>query len=118
MIKKSKMFSLKVSPQEIDQWRELARDHDIPLSELIRVRLSDTQPASLPKPKSHFLPPKVDHKLILQVAAIGNNLNQIARRCNSGERVAVLQELVAIERSIAELVELAKAGDLSCTSNS
>lgn len=117
MIKKSKMFSLKVSPEEIDKWRELARDHDIPLSELIRVRLADTQPASRPRPKSHFLPPKVDHKLILQVAAIGNNLNQIARRVNSGEKVSVLTELVAIEKSLTDLVDIAKSGKLECTSN-
>ena len=114
-IKKSKMFSIKVSPDELATWHNLAKDHGITLSKLIRQRLDNTQPANHPIPKSHFLPPSVDEKLIFQVAAIGNNLNQIARRCNSGEKVAVLQELVAIEQSLAELVELAKAGELKCT---
>ena len=109
------MFSLKVSPDELETWHDLAKGHGITLAKLIRLRLADTQPADRPIPKSHFSPPVVDEKLIFQVAAIGNNLNQIARRCNSGERVAVLQELVAIEQSLAELVELAKAGDLKCT---
>jgi len=114
-IKKSKMFSLKVAPEELSTWHDLAKSHGITLAELIRQRLADTQPANHPIPKSHFSPPAVDEKLIFQVAAIGNNLNQIARRCNSGEKVAILQELVAIEQSLAELVELAKAGDLKCT---
>lgn len=110
--KKTKMFSMKVSPAELEEWRTLAKDHDIPLAELIRIRLADTQPAEQPA-TIRRPPPAVDPNLIFQVAAIGNNLNQIARRCNSGDRFEVLAELASIERDLAELVEVAK-----CTSNS
>jgi len=111
---KTKMFSMKVSPEELDSWRVMARDHRISLTELIRIRLADTQPAAQPVVKRRP-PPSVDERIVFQVAAIGNNLNQIARRCNSGERLAVLGELTEIERDLLWLIELARSGKLSCT---
>lgn len=53
-------------------------------------------------------PVPVDPALLRQLAGIGNNLNQIARRVNSGEwgpvdRVAILAALSAVERELAEV---------------
>jgi len=49
---------------------------------------------------------KADPELLRQVAAIGNNLNQIARRVNAGQpAVEVLAELRAIERQLERLIE-------------
>lgn len=53
-------------------------------------------------------PEPVDPALLRQLAGIGNNLNQIARRVNSGEwgpvdRVAILAALSAVERELAEV---------------
>ena len=53
-------------------------------------------------------PEPADPALLRQLAGIGNNLNQIARRVNSGEwgpvdRVAVIAALSAVERELSEL---------------
>ena len=53
-------------------------------------------------------PPSVDPALLRQLTGIGNNLNQIARRINSGQwsgldRVHVISALSAIERELAAL---------------
>ncbi|MBE0401918.1 MobC family plasmid mobilization relaxosome protein [Halomonas sp. FME1] len=53
-------------------------------------------------------PDPVDPALLRQLAGIGNNINQIARRVNSGEwgavdRVAVIAALSAVERELSEL---------------
>lgn len=53
--------------------------------------------------------PKADPALLRQLAGIGNNLNQVARRVNSGEwgsleRVQVIGVLMTIERALAALV--------------
>lgn len=53
-------------------------------------------------------PAPVDPQLLRQLAGIGNNVNQIARRLNSGEfspadRVGILTTLVAIERELSDL---------------
>lgn len=58
-------------------------------------------------------PSKVDPELLRQLASIGNNLNQIARRVNTAEwgpvdRVAIIAALGAIERQLAEVRALHK----------
>ena len=52
--------------------------------------------------------PRIDPSLHRQLAGIGNNINQIARRVNSSDwatldKVKVLTHLVAIERELARL---------------
>ena len=52
--------------------------------------------------------PRIDPSLQRQLAGIGNNINQIARRINSSDwatldQVRVLTHLVAIERELARL---------------
>ena len=51
---------------------------------------------------------RIDPVLLRQLAGLGNNINQIARRVNSGEwdslyQVNVLAHLVAIEQEISRL---------------
>ncbi len=58
--------------------------------------------------RSSKAPESVDPALLRQLAGIGNNLNQVARRVNSGEwgamdRVQVIAALAALERELAEL---------------
>lgn len=60
--------------------------------------------------RSSKAPESVDPTLLRQLAGIGNNLNQVARRVNSGEwgamdRVQVVAALAAVERELAELRE-------------
>ena len=58
--------------------------------------------------QARHVPPSVDPALLRQLTGIGNNLNQIARRINSGQwsgldRVHVISALSAIERELAAL---------------
>ena len=115
-MKRDKLFTMKASADELAAWKQLAKSYDVTLAELIRGLLAG-QPPNPDRPAiRHRPPPKVDPEMIRQVARIGNNLNQIARRCNTGQRFEVLAELAEIERELAELIDLAKAG--KCTSNS
>ena len=45
----------------------------------------------------------VERELLSELSRIGNNLNQIARSINQGEKRLVLAELVAIESELKEL---------------
>ncbi len=45
----------------------------------------------------------IERELLTALNRIGNNLNQIARSCNQGEKKSVLVELVAIEKQLKEL---------------
>lgn len=58
-------------------------------------------------------PTPVDPALLRQLASVGNNLNQIARRVNTGEwgpsdRVAIIAALGAVERQLASVRDLHK----------
>ena len=53
-------------------------------------------------------PPNIDPNLLRQLAAIGNNLNQIARNINSGawganDSLKIIHRLVSIEQSLEAL---------------
>lgn len=45
----------------------------------------------------------IERALLSELSRIGNNLNQIARSINQGEKRLVLAELVAIENELKEL---------------
>ena len=45
----------------------------------------------------------IERELLTELSRIGNNLNQIARSCNQGEKRVILTELVAIEKQLKEL---------------
>ena len=45
----------------------------------------------------------IERALLSELSRIGNNLNQIARSINQGEKRLVLAELVAIESELKEL---------------
>lgn len=112
-MKRDRLFTMKATADELAAWKALAKSYHVTLAELIRGLLAGQPPAPNRRAVRHRPPPKVDPDLIRQVAAIGNNLNQIARRCNRGDRFEVLAELASIERELAELLELAKEGKLA-----
>lgn len=65
------------------------------------------------KPNHRIAPPKIDPVLIRHLAAIGNNINQIARALNSNptiETALVAVEISHIQKSLDELVRLNSAG--------
>ena len=105
-IKKPKLLTMKTTDEEKAKWQKLAGDRGMTLAELIRTRLDD-----LPTPRKKRQPKpiiEVDPALLFEVNAIGNNINQIARRLNQGEKFDVLPTLMAMEAHLTELVNAHK----------
>ena len=96
-----KLFTMKIPQSKLDRYKHAAKTYELPLSQLIQ-KLLDRQP--LPKRIRQKPIPKADPELVRQVAAIGNNLNQIARRLNSGDKFDVVPHLVAIEDQLEQLL--------------
>lgn len=94
-----KLLTVKIDPKDKARWQELAAAHGVSLSELIRVRLDGTPPS---RRRS------ADPRLLRQLAGIGNNLNRIARRLNSGERLDVMIEIMDAQRALEELADAHK----------
>lgn len=73
------------------------------LAEWMREHCLDVQPAKRRSP-----PPSIDPALLRQLVGMGNNLNQIARRINSGEwgamdKVRIISALAVISSQLEEL---------------
>jgi hypothetical protein len=98
MAKKDKLFTMKLTEEELIKYKELAKGYGISLAQLVNLKLQDIP---LPPPPKAT---KVDKDLIIQLAKIGNNLNQIARAVNSNQRIEILKELRVIESQMHELL--------------
>ncbi|KFI24982.1 hypothetical protein CG50_07195 [Paenirhodobacter enshiensis] len=97
---------MRCSKEERARWKAKAAAHQMPLSEYLRAAL-DGAPSGRRR-----APPAVDHRLLVQVARAGNNLNQIARALNAAHRsgapldaLAVLAELIEINRALRAALE-------------
>ena len=104
-IKKPKLLTMKVDEVEKSRWQKLAKSFGVSLSELIRVQLDDLE---LPKQNKikHRQPPKVDPVLMRKISGATNNLNQISRRLNEGQKFDVAVELSSIDAQL-ELIRYA-----------
>lgn len=104
--KRTKMLTLWVTPEEYK--RLLARCDSPRLATWMREVSLEEKPTLTSKPLPTLAP-----ELLRQLAGIGNNLNQIARRLNSGEwsaydRVRGAAALMALERELLLLREQAR----------
>jgi len=96
-----KLFTMKIPQSKLEKYKYFAKYYDLPLSQLIQ-KLLEQQP--LPKRVRQKPTPKVDPELIRQLSAIGNNLNQVSRRVNQGDKIDVISHLVAIENQLEQLL--------------
>lgn len=98
---RTQIFRIRVSGEEIGHWRQLAAAAGMPLSDLVRLSLGRVRPWSAEDRAGRAA-------VVRQLAGIGNNLNQIARRVNTaarqGEPIPAL-ELVAVLASIEEQLD-------------
>lgn len=100
--KRTKSIKVRVSEEELEQLRVNSTR-----SELARWMREHCLANDL-KPKKSKVVSEVSPDLLRALSGIGNNLNQIARRVNSGEwgaldKVQVLTALAAVERSLRSL---------------
>ena len=98
MNKKTKLFTMKVTDTEKSTWHDIAKSHQMSLAELVRQKLNNT------KPKKHHRVKTVDAKLLREINAIGNNLNQISRRINQNQKFDVVLALSSIEVQLEKLL--------------
>lgn len=90
---------VRASTDEISHWRSLAEAAGMPLSDLVRLSLGRVRPWSPGDAAAAAA-------RTAQIARIGNNLNQIARRVNGSahpQRLRILAELASIEERLAAL---------------
>ena len=100
--KKTKLFTMKVTDAEKLEWQTLAKSHKMSLSELVRQNLNQT------KPKKAHHAKTVDPELLRAINAIGNNLNQISRRINEGQKFDAVIELASIEDKLERVLHAHK----------
>jgi len=98
--KRNKMLTMWVTPEE--HQRLQARCEGRQLAAWMRQLCLDARP-----PRVSRLP-SIDPALLRQLAGMGNNLNQIARKVNAGDmpagdRVQIVAALAAIDRGLEQL---------------
>lgn len=103
--KRTKVRSLRLTPAEDAEFTAKLAGRD--LSEVVRALMFG---ASIPEPRNKVVVrvkrPKVtsaEAEYLRQLAAFGNNLNQIARRSNEGAHgTEILAALIALERTFGK----------------
>lgn len=94
-------FELRCSPDEMERWRHAASVHGLSLARYVRLCMN-RDPVPLRASTT-------DPALIRQLAAIGNNLNQIARWVNTqkagGEVKPVEEGIYAVRQQLGLLLE-------------
>lgn len=93
---------MKVTQSEKTEWQTLAKSHHLNLSELVRQKLNDTKPKKAQRVKT------VDPELLRAINSIGNNLNQISRRINEGQKFDAVLELQSIEAKLESVLNAHK----------
>lgn len=100
---KTKFLQIRVSDDQREQIKEKARAMETTVTDLLLEsldRVKVRRPQGKPAPELVAL----KQRKIYELAKIGNNLNQIARWCNTqksgADAVQVIQHLVAIEHEL------------------
>lgn len=107
--KREKIIKVRVSPEEF-----ATLQMHCTRTELARwMRESCLNPGQADLVRDLRVTPAADPQLLRQLASIGNNLNQIARKVNTNEwaaldRVHVVGALAGIERELAQLRDMHK----------
>lgn len=102
--KREKVIKIRVSPEELETLK--FNSTKVQLAEWMRETCLN--PGQVDLVRDLVQPEPVDPALLRALAGIGNNMNQIARRINTGEWdsldvVKIVAALGAIERELSEL---------------
>lgn len=100
---------IRTTPQQRDEWFAKANERGISFSDFARQSMNGVVVRKRRGPRP------VDPALLLQLARLGNNLNLLARWANRdqryADRLAILSELVSIERELKALRQLHGVAD-------
>ena len=102
--KREKIIKIRVSPEELETLK--FNSTKVQLAEWMRETCLN--PGQVDLVRDLVQPEPVDPALLRALAGIGNNMNQIARRINTGEWdsldvVRIVAALAAIEREVSEV---------------
>ncbi|HBL4129954.1 TPA: MobC family plasmid mobilization relaxosome protein [Salmonella enterica subsp. enterica serovar Derby] len=105
-VKREKIIKIRVTEDEHQALKQ--RCPKAQLAEWMREHCLGVETSRSRKPQSYEA---VDPALLRQLAGIGNNLNQIARRINRGDwkaldKAAVISVLIQIERELSDIKAL------------
>lgn len=101
---RSVVMKVRLTPEEAARWKTAAAVDGQSVADWVRKRVGGAAQRKAGRRESG--------ELIRQLAALGNNLNQIARRLNRGERALTqLAELANIRSALSSLAEHARDVD-------
>jgi hypothetical protein len=89
--KRQKQIVIRLTEQEFSQLKKKVRESGLSQQTFLIKAFSDKK----------LVNPIILNRLISEISHIGNNLNQIAKRCNSG-RTDVLSEVIKIKKELEE----------------
>lgn len=125
----TRRMTLRLPDDTAAAWRRQAAAADQSLSDWVRQRVdgSDAVQTGLRRHRRRLRTLTADPDLLRQLAAIGNNVNQLARRINglglnATDVVNLLAELITIQRELHRLAELPRydpddqGEEIACTS--
>lgn len=114
---KTRVTRVRLSESQYQALKAAAKAEHITYSNFVR-QLLDLAPTKIPPPQRKRLTHQADPALLIAVARIGNNLNQIGRWANTYKSTAdalqILSALSSIESALDALIQSQQA----CTSNS
>jgi len=94
---KSKFLQIRISDDDKIRIKKMADDTGLTMTELITQAAGRVRPWSAPDKK-------IEQARVRELARIGNNLNQLARWCNTHQAAApaaqVIRHLVSIEHEL------------------
>lgn len=109
----SQRVTLRLPEATAAEWRRRAEAADLSLSDWVRQRVDggDAVQTGQHRQRRRLRTLTADPELLRQLAAVGSNVNQIARVLNSigmspGDHAHLLTELAAIQRELHHLAEL------------
>jgi len=87
---------MKVTPEERELFKQKADEAGLTLTDFIKSLV-------LEKKVKYQKVVKVDDRLLRELNAWGNNLNQIARKINQDEKIDILPLLLEIKENLDEI---------------
>lgn len=117
MAKMDGVITVRLPQEDKKRWQAIADENDISLGNWIRKKVDGDLAVTTEKPTPRQAPKvrykNVNPELIREVAKVGNNLNQIARWCNThkndADSLQVLAQLKAIEEAVRGIKNAHKA---------
>ena len=98
--KRTQNLTIRISPQEKEEWYEKAARSGLTISQLIRLSIQRTNTWTVPNQT-------LIQEQTRQIPRIGNNLNQIAKWANTykstAEAVEIIEALYLIEEALNKL---------------